>query len=88
MEVRASVSAFIFLALAVGLGDGLEMDFLLGSAQMQSLTVSPGQHELLALQSVAFHGIIEFRKGCRYTTGVLLHSGNNSKFLRRNQVKI
>lgn len=56
------------------------MDFSLGSAQMQSLTVSPGQHGLLGLQSVAFHGIIEFRKGCRYTTGVFWHSWNNGKF--------
>lgn len=46
------------------------MDFSTGPAQTQSLTVSPGQQGLLALQSVAFHGIIEFRKGCRYTTGV------------------
>lgn len=61
---------FNFLRGGCRLGDGQEMDFSPGPAQMQSLTVSPGQHRLLALQSVAFHGIIEFRKGCRYTTGV------------------
>lgn len=67
---ESECECFYFLCTGCRLGDGQEMDFSPGSAQMQSLTVSPGQQELLALQSVAFYGIIEFRKGCRYTTGL------------------
>lgn len=77
--VGSECECFYFLSTGCRLGDGQEMDFSLGSAQMQSLTVSPGQRGLLALRSVAFHGIIEFRKRCGYMLGVLQHTGNNGK---------